>query len=104
MTVSTKDMFSRSLGVLADTETVHQVLGLFLTGEKYFRLNPPLKEMVELDEIREEQMEEVMRDTRMYIRRNRRLFSNLAVILMEQPSRVDKVVRMVREKRNKLGI
>ena len=104
MTVSTKDMFSRSLDVLADTETVHQVLGLLLTGEKYFRLNPPLKEMVELDEIREEQMEELMRDTRMYIRRNRRLFSNLAVILMEQPSRVDKVVRMVREKRNKLGI
>ena len=43
MTVSTKDMFSRSLDVLADTETVHQVLGLLLTGEKYFRLNPPLK-------------------------------------------------------------
>ena len=60
--------------------------------------------MVEIDEIREEQMEELMRDTRMYIRRNRRLFSNLAVILMEQPSRVDKVVRLVREKRKKLGI
>ena len=45
-----------------------------------------------------------MRDTRMYIRRNRRLFSNLAVILMEQPSIVDKVVRVVRENRRKLGI
>ena len=74
---------------------------MLLVGEKYFRLNPPLKEMVEIDEIREEQMEELMRDTRMYIRRNRRLFSNLAVILMEQASRVDKVVR---EKRKKLGI
>ena len=104
MVVSTKDMFSRSLDVLADTETVHQMLGLLLTGEKYFRLNPPLKEMVELDEKREDQMEELMRDTRMYIRRNRRLFSNLAVILMEQPSRVDKVVRVFREKRKKLGI
>ena len=43
MTVSTKDMFSRSLDDLADTETVHQALGLLLTGEKFFRLNPPLK-------------------------------------------------------------
>ena len=104
MTVSTKDMFIRSLGVLADTETVHQVLGLFLTEENYFRLNPPLKEMVELDEIREEQMEELMRDTRIYIRRNRRIFSDLAVILMEQPSRVDKVVRVVRENRKNLKL
>ena len=45
---------------------------------KYFRLNPPLKEMVELDEIREEQMEELMRDTRIYIRK---VFTDLAVIL-----------------------
>ena len=35
--------------------------------------------MVEIDEIREEQMEELMRDTSMYIRRNTRSFS-----LMEQ--------------------
>ena len=39
--------------------------------------------MVERDEIREEQMEELMRDTSMYIRRNMRLFSDLVVILME---------------------
>ena len=43
----------------------------------------------------------MMRDTRKYIRRNRRLFSNLAVTLMEQPSTVDRVVR---ENRRKLGI
>ena len=39
--------------------------------------------MVDIDEIREEQMEELMRDTSMYIRRNMRLFSDLVVILME---------------------
>ena len=39
--------------------------------------------MVEINEIREEQMEELMRDTSMYIRRNMRLFSDLVVILME---------------------
>ena len=80
------------------------MLGLLLTGEKYFRLNPPLKEMVEIDEIRKDQMEELIRDTRMYIKRNRRIFSDLANILMEQPSRVDKVVRVVKENRRKLGI
>ena len=80
------------------------MVGLLLTGEKYFRLKPPIKEMVEIDEIRKDQMEELIRDTRMYIKRNRRLFSDLAVILMEQPSRVDKVVRVVRENRRKLGI
>ena len=52
------------------------MLGLLLTGEKYFRLNPPLKEMVEIDEIRKDQMEELIRDTRMYNKRNRRLFSD----------------------------
>ena len=55
--------------------------------------------MVDIDEIREEQMEELMRDTSMYIRRNTRSFS-----LMEQLSRVDRVVRVVRENRRKLGI
>ena len=39
--------------------------------------------MVEREEIREVQMEELMRDTSMYIRRNMRLFSDLVVILME---------------------
>jgi hypothetical protein len=53
------DMFSRSMGVLVDTETVHQVLGLLLTGE-------------------------------MYIWRNKTLFSGLVVLVMEQPSRVDR--------------
>ena len=77
---------------------------MLLTGEKYFRLKPPIKEMVEIDEIRKDQMEELIRDTRIYIKRNRRLFSDLAVILMEQPSRVDKVVRVVKENRRKLGI
>ena len=79
-------------------------MGLLLTGEKYFRLKPPIKEMVEIDEIRKDQMEELIRDTRMYIKRNRRIFSDLANILMEQPSRVDKVVRVVKENRRKLGI
>ena len=51
---------------------------------------PPLKEMLGIDELREEQMEELMRDTRMYIRRNKTLFSGLAVLVMEQPSRVDR--------------
>ena len=77
---------------------------MLLTVEKYFRLNPPLKEMVEIDEIRKDQMEELIRDTRMYIKRNRRIFSDLANILMEQPSRVDKVVMVVRKNRRKLGI
>ena len=77
---------------------------MLLTGEKYFRLKPPIKEMVEIDEIRKDQMEELIRDTRMYIKRNRRIFSDLANILMEQPSRVDKVVRVVKENRRKLGI
>ena len=38
--------------------------------------------MVEIDELRE-----VMRNTMMYIRKNMRIFSNLAVILMEEMSR-----------------
>ena len=52
------------------------MVGLLLTGEKYFRLKPRIKEMVEIDEIRKDQMEELIRDTRMYNKRNRRLFSD----------------------------
>ena len=48
--------------------------------------------MVEIDELRK-----VMRDTMMYIRKNMRIFSDLAVILMEEMSREDRVVGLVRE-------
>ena len=44
--VSSMDMLSRSLDVLADREIVHQVLGVLLAGENYFWLNPHLREYV----------------------------------------------------------
>ena len=50
--------------------------------------------MVEIDELRK-----VMRDTMMYIRKNMRIISDLAVILMEEMSREDRVVGLVREGR-----
>ena len=38
--ISTKDVLTRSLNALADTETAHQVLKHFLDSERYFRLSP----------------------------------------------------------------
>ena len=95
--VSTKDLFSKSFDILADTETVHKVLRLLLDGEKYFRLNPPLQKMVELDECREELLEQLIKETERYISSNEGSFADVAATLMEQPSRVDRPVKNVRE-------
>ena len=49
------------IDVLAEIETVNQMLGFCVTGEKmYYRLNPTIKGMVALDVIIYKQMGEFM--------------------------------------------
>jgi len=95
--ISTKDVLTRSLNALADTETAHQVMKHFLDSERYFRLSPPLQNVVELSEVREDMLEQMIEDTRMYIRRNNRIFTDLAETVIEPPSTVDRFIRSCRK-------
>ena len=61
---------------------------------------------MEVDECREQLLEELIKETEIqrYISKNEVSFVDLAVTLMEQPSRVDKLVRTVRMSKRKLGL
>ena len=95
--ITTKDVLTRSLDALADTETAHQVLKHFLDSERYFRLSPPLQNIVELNEVREYMLDQLIKETRRYIRNNNKLFTDLAETVMEPPSTVDRLMRSCRK-------
>ena len=91
--ISTKDVLTGSLDALADTETAHQVLKHFLDSERYFRLSPPLQNVVELNEVRKDMLDQMIKDTRRYIKNNHNIFRDLAETLMEPPGTVDSLMR-----------
>ena len=91
--ISTKDVLTRSLNALADTETAHHVLKHFLDSERYFRLSPPLQNIVELNEVRKDMLDQMIKDTRRYIKNNHNIFRDLAETLMEPPGTVDSLMR-----------
>ncbi|KAG8179373.1 hypothetical protein JTE90_012071 [Oedothorax gibbosus] len=64
-----------------DTEAVHIALNDLLTPDTYFRINPYLTEFLNLDENREEKLDQMKRDAQMYLRRNEYKFSNAAKAL-----------------------
>ena len=94
--VSTKDLFPKAIDVLADTETTHHVLEM-LIDEKYYRLNPTLETMIELNDIREPLLQKLRCDTETYIEKNMWLISKVANSLTEQPSYSESIIRMLQQ-------
>ncbi|CAG0880810.1 unnamed protein product [Darwinula stevensoni] len=70
----------------ADTEGVHVMLQDLIPGHIYFRLNPYLRELVDLDETSEEKFLQMQEDTIMYLRRNDHLLERAAAILLREKS------------------
>lgn len=53
-----------------DTEVVHRLLQDLLPSGTYYRMNPTLSEWMNLDENRQEKLDQLRTDTQMYVRKN----------------------------------
>ncbi|KAK7132118.1 hypothetical protein R3I93_018616 [Phoxinus phoxinus] len=65
-----------------DTEGVHTLLDDLLSPNVYFRFNPMLRSNVTLDESRPEVLQQLQKDTQLYLDRNRPKLERLCNVLM----------------------
>lgn len=68
--VSLKEKVSKIVDSATDTEAVHVMLSDLMPPSTYFRFNPYLSEDLQLDEIRQDRIDCMIRDTAMYLRKN----------------------------------
>ncbi|CAG04007.1 unnamed protein product, partial [Tetraodon nigroviridis] len=79
-----------------DTEGVHTLLDDLLAPDVYFRFNPMLSALVSLDESRPRALEQLQRDTQVYLERNRPKLARLCLVLGAERSAVKKTQDWVR--------
>ncbi|XP_034447423.1 calcium-independent phospholipase A2-gamma-like [Hippoglossus hippoglossus] len=73
-----------------DTEGVHTLLDDLLAPDVYFRFNPMLSALVSLDESRPRAMNQLQRDTQIYLERNRLKLARLCLVLGPERSAVSR--------------
>ncbi|XP_062247846.1 calcium-independent phospholipase A2-gamma-like isoform X2 [Platichthys flesus] len=73
-----------------DTEGVHTLLDDLLAPDIYFRFNPMLSAVVSLDESRPRAMDQLQRDTQIYLERNRLKLARLCLVLGPERSAVSR--------------
>lgn len=81
-----------------DTEGVHTLLDDLLAPDVYFRFNPMLSALVSLDESRPPALEQLQRDTQVYLERNRPKLARLCLVLGAERSAVSKTQDWVRQR------
>lgn len=74
-----------------DTEITHRLLQDLLPHRSYFRFNPTLSEWLSLDEHRPEKLDQMKRDSLMYIRRNEYKMKQAALAVSKGRTPVQKV-------------
>ncbi|XP_039507873.1 calcium-independent phospholipase A2-gamma-like [Pimephales promelas] len=73
-----------------DTEGVHTLLDDLLSPNVYFRFNPMLRSNVTLDESRPEVLQQLQKDTQLYLDRNRPKLERLCDVLMVERTAIRK--------------
>lgn len=81
-----------------DTEGVHTLLDDLLPPNVYFRFNPMLSSNVTLDESRPEVLQQLQKDTQMYLDRNRDKLECLSEVLMTERTAIGKTRDWISEK------
>lgn len=81
-----------------DTEGVHTLLDDLLAPDVYFRFNPMLSAEVSLDESRPGALDQLQRDTQIYLERNRPKLARLCLVLGAERSAVSKTKDWIGER------
>lgn len=79
--LSLREKVSKIVDSATDTEGVHNIMTDLMPPATYFRFNPYLSEDLQLDEIRQDKLEVMARDTQMYLRKNGNKLNKAAEIL-----------------------
>jgi len=95
---SLKTKLTRVMDSATDTETMHTAMYDLLPPSVYFRFNPHLTGHVTLDETRTEKLEQLERETRVYLKSNSEKLKKLANKLVEPRSTVQRVGDGVRSR------
>ncbi|KAL0811146.1 hypothetical protein ABMA28_010403 [Loxostege sticticalis] len=101
---SWRDKFNKILDSATDTEGVHLVLNDLLPGGGYFRFNPPLMNECAMDEVDGAKLDDMLRDTHAYVRRNQHKFQQAAERLTQKRTIAQKVVDYTQHQALLMGI
>jgi calcium-independent phospholipase A2-gamma len=92
---SAREQVARLMDSLADTEQAHHLLTELLPGDAYYRLNPHLARLPEMDEVEGVELDRIQQDTRMYLRRNKVKLDRLEARLLQPPSVWSRALRVL---------
>ncbi|XP_077429847.1 calcium-independent phospholipase A2-gamma-like [Vanacampus margaritifer] len=95
---SLRAKISNLISSATDTEGVHTLLDDLLPPDVYFRFNPMLSAEVSLDESRPGALDQLERDTRVYLERNRLKLARLCLVLGAERSAVSKTKDWISER------
>ncbi|XP_029910944.1 calcium-independent phospholipase A2-gamma-like [Myripristis murdjan] len=87
---SLRAKISNLISSATDTEGVHTLLDDLLAPDVYFRFNPMLSAEVSLDESRPMALDQLQRDTQVYLERNRPKLARLCLVLGAERSTVSR--------------
>ncbi|XP_077369019.1 calcium-independent phospholipase A2-gamma-like isoform X2 [Festucalex cinctus] len=95
---SLRAKISNLISSATDTEGVHTLLDDLLPPDVYFRFNPMLSAEVSLDESRLGALDQLEKDTRVYLERNRLKLARLCLVLGAERSAVSKTKDWISER------
>ncbi|XP_065142158.1 calcium-independent phospholipase A2-gamma-like [Paramisgurnus dabryanus] len=95
---SLRDKISNLIWSATDTEGVHTLLDDLLSPNVYFRFNPMLSLDVTLDERRPEVLQQMRKDTQLYLDRNQPKLERLSKVLMTERTAIWKTRDWIGEK------
>ncbi|GBP56386.1 Calcium-independent phospholipase A2-gamma [Eumeta japonica] len=101
---SWKDKFNKILDSATDTEGVHLVLNDLLPPGSYYRFNPPIMEACAMDEVNPEKLNNLVRDTESYIRRNQHKFEQASAMLMRKRPLTKRAIDYIQYQSQILGV
>ncbi|XP_056100397.1 calcium-independent phospholipase A2-gamma [Rhinichthys klamathensis goyatoka] len=88
---SLKTKLTNVISSATDTEEVHTMLDALLPPNTYFRLNPYMSEDVPLDENREDRLDFMLAEGRIYLERNENKLRKVASVLTQEKGVVQKL-------------